>query len=36
MRLIKRYNIDLAVWEIGYWAQTRFIILGTIAVKESV
>lgn len=26
--MIKRYNIELKCWEIGYYHQTRFVIVG--------
>ena len=28
-KLISRYNVELNIWETGYWEGNRFIILNT-------
>ena len=34
MRLIKRYNVQLNAWEIGYYMQTVFVIIDVVPVLE--
>jgi hypothetical protein len=30
MTTVKRWNVDINAWEIGYWVGTRFYIVGRI------
>lgn len=35
MRMIKRYNVELNAWEIGYWHGSQFRIVQIIRVKDA-
>ena len=28
--MVKRYNVSMNVWEVGYYSGTRFIIVGMV------